>query len=41
MKKEKIQMIIDTEITPYLETHNGGVEILEFDEDVYKRQPYN
>ena len=29
-------MIIDTEITPYLETHNGGVEILEFDEKIKK-----
>jgi len=36
MKKEKIQMIIDIEITPYLETHNGGVEILEFNEKINK-----
>lgn len=32
MKKDRIQTIIKAEIIPYLETHNGGVEILNFNE---------
>lgn len=33
MKKEDIQKIIDLEINPFLNSHDGGVEILKLDEE--------
>lgn len=36
MKKEDIQKIIDLEINPFLNSHNGGVEILKLDEEQKK-----